>query len=125
MRMSSQQGARQMVVRFHDEWLQLASVATLEKNPMTYPNFSTAVATAMQQEVRSLVDAVVFQGDGKIASLFTAPYTFMNDVLGKFYGISGLSPTFAPVDQTKLGMRPPSGLLTSGRLLPASPTPAT
>jgi hypothetical protein len=119
MRMTTQPRARQMVVRFHDEWLQLASIATLEKNPMTYPNFSTAVATAMQQEVRSLVDAVVFQGDGKIGSLFTAPYTFMNDVLGKFYGVSGLSPTFARVDQTMLGMRPASGILTAGGLLAA------
>jgi hypothetical protein len=119
MRMSSQPRAREMVVRFHDEWLQLASIATLEKDPMVYPNFSPAVAAAMQQEVRSLVDAVVFQGDGKIGSLFTAPYTFLNDVLGKFYGVSGLSPTFARVDPARLGMRPASGILTSGGLLAA------
>src|SRR5260370_1314052 len=73
----------------------------------------------MQREVRSRVDAVGFQGDGKIAALSTAPYTFMNDVLGKFYGVSGLSPTCARVDQTKLGMRPASGILTSGGLLAA------
>jgi hypothetical protein len=43
--------------------------------------FSTGVATAMQQEVRSLVDDAVFrrrQG----GPAFTAPYTFMNDALG-------------------------------------------
>lgn len=119
MRMLSQPRAKEMVLRFHDQWLQVASIGPLEKDPMVYPRFSPAVATAMQQEVRSLVDAVVFQGDGKITGLFTAPYTFMNDVLGRFYGITGLSPTFARVDQAKLGMRPASGILTTGGLLAA------
>jgi hypothetical protein len=103
-----------MVLRFHDQWLQLANVGSLEKDPMQFPKFSPAVATAMQQEIRSIVDDVVFQGDGKISGLFTAPYTFLNDVLGRFYGVSGLGPTFARVDQTKLGTRPAAGILTAG-----------
>jgi len=119
-RMLSQPRAEQMVLRFHDEWWQLALIDTQEKDPTEYPKFSTAVATAMHQEILSLVGAVVFQGDGKIAGLFTAPYTFMNDVLGTFYGVSGLSPTFARVDQTMLGMRPASGILTAGGLLAAN-----
>ena len=120
MRMLGQPRAREMVLRFHDQWLQLAGIGILEKDPMVYPKFSTGVATAMQQEVRALVDDVVFQGDGKVASLFTAPYTFMNDALGKFYGVSGQSPTmFGRVDQTMLGMRPVSGVLTAGGLLAA------
>lgn len=118
-RMLSQPRAQQMVQRFHDEWWQLATIDTQEKDPTEYPKFSTAVATAMHQEILSLVDAVVFQGDGKIASLFTAPYTFMNDVLGTFYGVSGLSSTFTQVDQAMLG-RPASGILTAGGLLAAN-----
>jgi len=118
MRMMSLPRAHDMVLRFHDQWLQLANIGTLEKDPAVYKNFTPAVATAMQQEVRSIVDAVVFQGDGKIGGLFTAPYTFVNDVLGKFYGASGaLSSTFAKVDQTMLGMRPASGILTAGGLI--------
>jgi hypothetical protein len=120
MRMLNQPRAQQMVLRFHDEWWQLALIDTQEKDPTVYPKFSTAVATAMHQEILSLVDAVVFQGDGKIAGLFTAPYTFMNDVLGNFYGVSGQTPTFARVDQTMLGMRPASGILTAGGLLAAN-----
>jgi hypothetical protein len=108
-----------MVLRFHDQWLQLANIGTLEKDPAVYKNFTPAVAAAMQQEVRSIVDAVVFQGDGKIGGLFTAPYTFVNDVLGKFYGVTGpLSPTtFTRVDQAMLGMRPAAGILTAGGLI--------
>jgi uncharacterized protein DUF1592/uncharacterized protein DUF1588/uncharacterized protein DUF1595/uncharacterized protein DUF1587/uncharacterized protein DUF1585 len=119
MRMMNEPRAREMVLRFHDQWLQLANIGSLEKDPMVYPKFSPAVATAMQQEVRSIVDAVVFQGDGKIGGLFTAPYTFLNDALGKFYGVSGLGPTFTRVDQTTLGMRPAAGILTAGGLLAA------
>jgi hypothetical protein len=119
MRMLGQPRAKEMVLRFHDQWLQVSGIGALEKDPMQYPKFSPAVATAMQQEVRALVDAVVFQGDGKIGGLFTTPYTFANDVLGKFYGINGLGPTFGRVDQTMLGMRPAAGILTAGGLLAA------
>jgi hypothetical protein len=118
-RMLSLARAHDMVLRFHDQWLQLANIGPLEKDPMVYPKFSPAVASAMQQEIRSIVDAVVFQGDGKIGGLFTAPYTFLNDVLGRFYGVSGLNATFARVDQTKLGARPAAGILTTGGLLAA------
>ncbi len=118
-RMLAMPRAHEMVLRFHDQWLQVAGVGSLEKDPMQYPKFSPGVATAMQQELRSLVDAVVFQGDGKIGGLFTAPYTFANDVLGKFYGINGLTATFTRVDQATLGMRPAAGILTAGGLLAA------
>jgi hypothetical protein len=116
-RMLGQPRAQEMVMRFHDQWLQVTAIGTLEKDPMLYPKFTPAVATAMQQEVRSLINDVVFQGDGKVAELFTAPYTFMNDALGKFYGVNGLTPTFTRVDQTALGMRPAAGILTMGGLL--------
>jgi hypothetical protein len=106
-----------MVARFHEQWLQLSRINTLEKDPAVFPGFSPAVASAMQQEVRSFVDAAVWQGDGKVATLFTAPYTFMNDALGKFYGVGGLSATFGRVDQATLGMRPASGILTMGGIL--------
>ncbi|HEX3697907.1 MAG TPA: DUF1592 domain-containing protein [Polyangia bacterium] len=119
-RMLGQPRAHEMVLRFHDQWLQLDAINSLEKDPMEFPKFSLAVAAAMQQEVRSLVDDVVFQGDGKVAGLFTAPYTFLNDALGTFYGIKGQSPTFARVDQAALGMRPASGILTAGGLLAAN-----
>lgn len=116
-RMLSQPHAQEMVMRFHDQWLQVTGISTLEKDPMLYPNFTPAVATAMQQEVRSLINDVVFQGDGKVSELFTAPYTFMNDALGKFYGVSGQTATFARVDQAALGMRPAAGILTMGGLM--------
>jgi hypothetical protein len=116
-RMLSQPRAQEMVMRFHDQWLQVAAINTLEKDPMLYPNFTPAVATAMQQEIRSLVNDVILQGDGKVSELFSAPYTFMNDVLGKFYGVSGLTTTFTRVDQARLGMRPAAGVLTMGGLM--------
>jgi hypothetical protein len=117
MRMLGQPRARDMVMSFHDQWLQVAAINTLEKDQTAHPNFTPAVATAMQQEVRSLVSDVVFQGDGKISGLFNAPYTFLNDVLGKFYGVNGLTQTFTRVDQAKLGMRPAAGILTAGGLM--------
>jgi hypothetical protein len=106
-----------MVARFHEQWLQLAGINSLEKDPAVFPAFTGEVASAMQQEVRAFTDAAVWQGDGKVATLFSAPYTFLNDVLGRFYGVDGLSSTFARVDRAALGMRPVSGILTMGGLL--------
>jgi hypothetical protein len=116
-RMMMQPRAKEVLARFHGQWFQLTNIASLEKDPMLFPRFTPAVAAAMQQEIESFVDAVVWQGDGKVASLFTAPYTFMNDVLGRFYGVAVQSATFARVDQAALGMRPASGILTMGGLL--------
>jgi hypothetical protein len=116
-RMMSQPRAKEVVARFHEQWLQVTNIASLEKDPMVFPRFTPAVAAAMQKEVQSFVDAVVWQGDGKVASLFNAPYTFLNDVLGRFYGVTGQGATFARVEQTALGIRPASGILTMGGLL--------
>ena len=116
-RMMKQPRAREMVARFHEQWLQLTRIDSVEKDPAVFPTFSANVAAAMQQEVRSFVDAAMWEGDGKVATLFTAPYTYMNDALGKFYGVGGLSPTFGRVDQAALGLRPVSGILTMGGIL--------
>jgi hypothetical protein len=116
-RMLKQPRAREMVARFHEEWLQLGRIDSLEKDPAAFPSFSPQVAGAMQQELRAFVDAAVWQGDGKVATLFTAPYTFMNATLGKFYGVAGLSPMLTRVDQAALGGRPASGILTMGGIL--------
>jgi hypothetical protein len=117
MRMMNQPRAKEMVARFHEQWLQVGGIKTMDKDPMVFPKFNADVAAAMQQEVLSFVDDVMWRGDGKVSSLFTAPYTFMNDVLGKFYGVAGPTGTFARVDAAGLGMRPASGILTMGGLL--------
>jgi len=116
-RMLQDARARAMVSRFHDQWLELDRVETLEKDGQAYPAFTPLVAQAMRGEVRALVDAVTWEGDGKVATLLTAPYTFLNDVLGKFYGVQGLGSAFVRVDQAKLGPRRAAGLLTMGAVL--------
>ena len=116
-RMMGEPRAKEMIARFHEQWLQLTRINSLEKDPAVFPGFSSAVAAAMQQEVRAFVDATIWQGDGKIATLFTAPYTYLDDTLGKFYGVGGLSASFGRVDQAALGMRPASGILTMGGIL--------
>jgi hypothetical protein len=120
MRMLSNPRAKDMVARFHDQWLNMGGIKTLEKDPAVYKTFNAGVATAMAQEVQSFIDDVMWKGDGKVATLFTAPYTFLNDTLGKFYGVTATqTTTFARVDQAGLGMRPASGILTMGGLLAA------
>jgi len=116
-RMMSHPRAKEVVARFHQQWLQIDRIKAVEKDAVAFPKFNVGVATAMQQEVQAFIDSVMWEGDGKVASLFTAPYTYLNDVLGTFYGVTGQTTTFARADQTKLGMRPAAGILTMGGLI--------
>jgi hypothetical protein len=69
----------------------------------------------MRQESEAFIDDVVWNGDGTLAALFGAPYTFANAALAQYYGISGVSGagfTKVALDPTQRG-----GVLTQGGLL--------
>jgi hypothetical protein len=112
---------RDMTADFHEQWLDLENVARLEKDPKAFPAWSATVAAAMQSETRRFVDSALWSGDGTFTSLLTAPFTFANAALGKFYGLTApLGTSFQKVD---LAGKPRGGLLTQGALLAAHAKP--
>jgi hypothetical protein len=69
----------------------------------------------MRQEARAFVDDVIWNGDGTIDALFTAPYTFANATLAQYYGlpaVSGSGFIKVPLDGSQRG-----GVLTQGGLM--------
>ena len=67
------------------------------------------------------LDDVVWNENGSLETIFTAPYTFVNGPLAQYYGIPGVTGSAfvkAPVDTTQR-----SGLLTQGGFLASQAKP--
>jgi hypothetical protein len=107
---------RVMARNFHEQWLQLYELPGREKDTTVYPSWNAELLPLMAEETQRFVDYVVFEGEGTLQELFTAPYTFVNGALAKHYdpGSTMTSATFdkVPLDGAKRG-----GLLTHGSLM--------
>ena len=121
VRMLKDPKAHGMVADFHNQWLSLSAISGLEKDATVYPAFTPTIAGLMQQEAQTFLDDVVWNENGTLETIFTAPYTFVNGPLAQYYGITGVTgSTFvkAPVDTTQR-----SGLLTQGGFLATQAKP--
>ncbi|MEA2699260.1 MAG: hypothetical protein QOI66_3531 [Myxococcales bacterium] len=100
---------------FSEQWLGLTSLANKVKDAQAFPDFNDAVQTSMAGETQQFVSSVVFDDRGKPADLLTAPYTFIDATLARYYGFGAAAGTaFTRVD------RPAGwgvGLLAQGGLL--------
>ena len=114
-RMLADPKAHARVADFHNQWLGLNAVATLEKDPAIFPAFSPTIAGYMLQETQAFLDDVVWQEQGSLAMLFTAPFTFVNGPLAQYYGMTGVTGNAfvkAPLDPAQR-----AGLLTQGAIV--------
>jgi hypothetical protein len=91
--------SHQVVRFFHEQLYGTRGLDTIQKNTQAYPSFISGTASLLREETAQFVDYVVFQGAGDLGTLYTAPYTFLNDALAKFYGVTGVTgATFQKVD---------------------------
>lgn len=84
---------------FHEQWLFNFGSQGRDLTQVlvkTNPLFTAAVAQGVQQEFTQFI-ASVYNGDGTLQSLFTAPYSFINHDLGAIYGVAGPATGFAKV----------------------------
>jgi hypothetical protein len=69
----------------------------------------------MMRETERFVDQVIRKGDGKLETLFTAPYSFVDDpLLAKLYGVS---PGNDPTKPVTLDPKQRAGLLTQASVM--------
>lgn len=108
--------AHDLVADFNAQWLHLDDIEGVEKDAKVFPKFTPAIAGLMRQETdRFLEDVLWSPGGGDLATMFTAPFTYVNAALATYYGIAGVTGTAfvkVPVDGVTRG-----GLLTQGGLL--------
>jgi hypothetical protein len=114
-RMLDDPKAKQVVGNFHEQWLHYDRLASVGKDAALFPEWSTAVGDLMHEETADFIQDVIFQGAGDLTSLLTAPYTFVNADLAKFYGIPG--PNGAAFGKVQLDPAQRAGILTLGSLL--------
>jgi hypothetical protein len=107
---------------FMNGWLGLSKLQAVAKDDTVF-KLTDSLRQAMAEETRALVDSMIFDQNGSVASLLTTNSSFVNRELGSHYGLSNagaLSDTFAPVTFAP-GERD-GGLLAQGSILTAFAT---
>jgi hypothetical protein len=114
-RMLADPRARDTVSEFVTEWLGLDQVAERPKDPAVYPEFKDDLKAAMAAEANAFVGNVVFDGDGKLSTLLTATFSFVNQPLAAVYGVKGVQGAALKESMLDPGQR--AGLLTQAGFL--------
>jgi hypothetical protein len=114
-RMLGDPRAARMVQTFAGQWLRLDEIPEIEKQAEPYPAFKPELREAMRGEVEAFFDHVLWKGDGKLDTLLTAPFTFVNEPLAAYYGIKNV--TGADFRQVSLDPQQRLGFLTQAGLL--------
>jgi hypothetical protein len=120
-RMLADPRARSPVANFHDQWLQLDLIDTVTKDASVFPAFTTAVQPLLHAETAKFLDYVTWDGPGDLTSMFTAPFTFLNEPLAAFYASTG--PIGSEFQRTMLDGTRRAGFLTQGSILAALAKP--
>lgn len=107
--------ARETFISFHAQWLNLEAVEEIERDPAVYDGFSEEIPHLMRRETEEFIEHVLFEGDGSLTTLLTAPYTLANAELAEFYGLPVPDQEGFQVVDTSDSHR--AGLLTHGSLL--------
>ena len=115
-RMLADPKARDVIENFHEQWLGLPKLDTLDKDTKAYPTYTPALKTTWRQETMAFVDDVVLHGDGDLGTLLSAPYTMMNADTAAYYGIKD-GPTGTAFERVELDPKQRAGLLTQPSLL--------
>lgn len=114
-RLLQQDTAREVVRNFHRQWLGLEEVQNIVKAKEVFPKFDEAMLYAMQRETESFIDHVMWEQNGSLEVLLSAPYTFVDKNIASIYGVSapdGDGFEFTMLDDTRR-----AGILTHPSML--------
>jgi hypothetical protein len=102
--------ARESIVSFFEQWLELSDLPAVDKDMTLFPEFTPPLRAAMREEIAAFADHVVRDGDGKLATLLTSVLSFPAGPLLPLYGLPARTgPATTPV---ALPREQRSGLLT-------------
>lgn len=119
-RMLADDKARAAAAAFFNEWLELDQIAALPKSAKEYPDYNDELKTAMLGETTAFVQNVLFEGGGKLETLFNADFSFSNQSLSKVYGGGATGSTLGKITLNPAERR---GLLTQPAFLALSGAP--
>ncbi len=79
--------ARSAIGNFFEQWTSTRRLSITTKNTATFPTFSTELRDAMAKELPAFVNDVLWNGDGRLSTLLTAPVAFVSGPLAQLYGL--------------------------------------
>jgi Protein of unknown function (DUF1588)/Protein of unknown function (DUF1585)/Protein of unknown function (DUF1592) len=103
-----------LVDNFGGQWLRFRAMESVQPDPVAFMAFNDYLRISMQRETELFLQDLLAR-DGSVLDLLAGKYSFLNEELGQFYGISGVKgPAFRRVDLTGT---PRGGILTQGSVL--------
>lgn len=107
--------ARPAVAEFYRQWLGLGALDGVVKDAAAYPAFTEELRAAMRAETPAFVEHLLWTGDRRLATLFTAPFGFGSAPLAGLYGVT--APGGAATAMLPLPAAQRSGVLTQAGVL--------
>lgn len=102
------------MVQFFEQLFDHPKYVKMDKDGKEHPQFSADLIEDMKAELRAFIRSVAFDGDGTVADLFTAPYSFPSRRLAAVYGTGTGADSKA---KTQLPHRERARLLTQAGFL--------
>jgi hypothetical protein len=123
-RMMTDAKAEAFADNFAGQWLEIRNLDSMTPDPQKFPAWNAELKEAMRTETRMFFQHVVSE-NRPIADFIDAKYTFLNEYLARYYGISGVKgPDFRRVELTPEQSAQRGGVLTQGSVLAVSSYPS-
>jgi len=113
--------AREAFGEFLGQWMRFDRALDSIRDRKFYPEFNTALASAMTEETRRLFDHLVWN-DVDFREFFNADYTFVNAELAQLYGLPAPAEDYQRVDYPSDSPR--AGVLGQGTFLTLTSKPS-
>ncbi|MBX7116959.1 MAG: DUF1592 domain-containing protein [Myxococcaceae bacterium] len=104
----------QRFFNFISQWLDLEALTNARRDGTLFPSWNAALISALRAENQTFVANVIFQGDGKLATLLGADFTYLNQTLSQHYGFGNVTGGTLQKVTNPVGRR---GLLMQGGVL--------
>jgi mono/diheme cytochrome c family protein len=88
-RMLADPRAEALVTNFGGQWLWLRNLSAIQPNPKLFPEWEDTLREGLRRETEMFLDSMIREDHG-IPELLTANYTFLNERLAGYYGISNV-----------------------------------
>jgi mono/diheme cytochrome c family protein len=99
-RMLADSRSSALASNFAGQWLETRNLDVVKPDPQKFPEWNSSLRDAMKTETRMFFDYVLRE-NRPITDFLDARYTFLNEMLAKFYGITDVKgPEFRRVDLT-------------------------
>ncbi len=123
-RMLKDPKAESLTKNFALQWLQLQRLQTFAPDNKLFPNFDERLRRAMLRETELFFSEIVRE-DRSVLDLIDADFTYVNETLSRYYGLSGMSQSGrgGEFNRVTLTGKERGGLLTQASILTVTSNP--